>query len=404
MKKVKAKSQKELIHHFIHGVNKEDSRGDYNYEGDIFYRNATQLCKIVSRRLKIAIISEFDYVGTYGKGLHYRHIINALPEGWKVYSCDVVSLFPNNYKDFNRSHFYKLALFKIKTEIDWLHQCYHVEKEALTNDKRFSLIRNFSLSEPNYLRLDKLLDIVSEFKLSEKKILNHIYNTKELVTISYTGWSKVEKKYTVIDKPISFYLDYKNWHTEEELDILRFKAWKCRYYNTGYGIRTFGGTYEEVYNDPIKKESFEKACQRYIVLKEERYRREQAELEKKREAQVELEREQFYKNEINWVSSFKIFFRIRNGFVESSRQARITLDEAKQAFILFNSVVTKGKELPFTLKKPYKVGHYTFDSISKMNDNIILTIGCHKIRDVEIYDFINRNNLQDWFNIKKELV
>lgn len=401
IKKVKAANVGELMHHYVTAVNERDTRGSYSYKGNQFLIDNHVYGKIISRKLKIAIIQPFDRSGGWGGGGYSNHNLEkAFPNDWTILKCSRLSGTPDNYEEFDTLTFKAIildtiySLFKSKVEL------YVKEKYLLTSNSFREVYEYKSYEDFN----EFVTKLCKKLIVPKKDILNHIYNSTEYITVNWSGWTKTETERYKIDKPIKFYLDKSKWHTVEEQDVIEFKKWKNKYFNLkAIQSSTFyrqGRTYEQIWKDKEFKAEFEKNIEAgyisYISWQEQKRKQQQEEELKKSQEKV---LKWLQGDNISNLWNIPIHLRIKDNRIETTRNAVIPFEAGKQMFQIFNKVRQGSIDKVFTLDK-FKVGFYDFNKIHYIDGHWYVVIGCHSIRDTEIDLFINKYNLEEWKQMK----
>ena len=227
IKKVRATNVGELMHHYVAAVNKDDRRGDYSYDNDIFYINNYPYCKIVSRKRKIAIIQPFNRTGGWG-GYSDYNLIKSFPKDWTILKIDRLQSVPNKYEEIDKLCLKNIILFTIYDSLKQVVTRYVKEKHLITSNS-FGTGYIYKNDISNLIK--NISELCAKLKVSRRDIFRHIYNSTESIVVSYNGWSNNETVRYTIDKPISFYLNDSKWHNSKEEDILNFKFWKSKYFN-----------------------------------------------------------------------------------------------------------------------------------------------------------------------------
>lgn len=398
IKKVKATNVGELMHHYVAAVNDYDTRGDYKYTGDKFYIDDSCVCKIISRDKKVAIIHPFDRSGGWG-GYSHHNLIKSFPNDWTILTTNWLQSKPDKIEEFEVLTFKSIILETIYEEFVNIVTVYVREKYLITSNSFRDFVGYSSI------KLDKLIiSLCKKFKVPKKDIINHIYNSKEWITVNWSGWGKEEKEVYKIDKPIKFYLDKSKWHTVKELDILEFKKWKSKYFNldaiaSGAYYRQ-GRTYEEIWKDKEFKAEYEKNIEAGNNLyKHNKELKRQHELEQTLAKEKEKVDKWLKGDSIGNLWKIPIHLRIKDNRIETTRNAVIPLEAGKLLFKLFNKVRQGSTDNVYDSNK-FKVGFYEFNKIHYVGEHWFVVVGCHHLRDTEIDLFINQYNLEEWKQMK----
>lgn len=402
-KKVRATNVGELMHHYVAAVNKDDRRGDYSYNNDIFYINNYPYCKIVSRKRKIAIIQPFDRTGGWGGGYSHYNLIRSFPKEWTILKTDRLNAVPNKYEEIDKLCLKNIILFTIYNSLKQVVIRYVKEKHLITSN---SFCIGYTYKNDISNLTNHISKLCAKLKVSKRDIFRHIYNSTEYIVVSYKGWSNNETVRYKIDKPISFYLNDSKWHNSKEKDVLNFKFWKSKYFNTKAIQSNLyyrqGKTYEQIWKDKEFKANFENS----IELGAKQY---QIHLDKKKELQRERNLKEKQQQLQLWLTGdnkfsyglwdIPIHLRIRDNRIETTRNAVIPLESGKLLFQLFNKIRQGSTDKVYNSEK-FKVGYYDFNRIEYRNEHWFVVVGCHDIRDTEIDLFINQYNLEEWKQMK----
>ena len=387
----RAKNAGELFHYYANQVREGQNLGKYSFEGNLLCHGTTKLARIIDRDKKIVVIMDFNMGDSYGGGHSFYNVARAFSDEWTILKYDRLS---NLYNDIlTEADYFKIALYHIKYDLIKIVDQYGCEKELINNPKSFSDVYSYDRYKDN---IKATIDVyVKKFKLSRKELLNHVYNERHYTTIRYTCWSSKDTVLNTIDKPIKFYLDSTKWHTDKEREVMAFKNWKYKHFNKG--IDTRGKTYLEIYNDPDLKVAFEDKVA--IAIKRE----EDSRIAAREAFEAKSLKENLEKLEdwLNGASNYNLWnipihMRIKDGCVETTRNARVSYEDGMKLFKLFNRVRNEVPPIRFTSKKEIAVGVYKFRNIELKGEHWYCTVGCHEIRDTEVDLFIERNNLQEW--------
>lgn len=401
-KEDKAKNVYDLGHHFANSVFPKETRGKYSYEGNSFFIGSSEFARIIDKKKKVVLIRPFGGSGGWGGGYSDYSLSRAFSEEWTVLKPKYNFIYyPKELKDFTKEDLESLVIYNLETNVTEIFKIYVRERYRIEDPDVFQeFYKDKTLIQSTIHKIDKLC---KQFKVSKSKVLKHIYNTKQYVCVSYRGWVKNSNTTVcrIIDKPILFYLNPTEWHSEEELKILDFKSWKNKYYNIAVHPKItwfrHGKTYKEIYYNEELKADFEKN----VEAANKRYKQE-IEAAKQREQEKELVKqleklESWLKGNVNsnlW--NVPIHCRIKDGRIETTKNAVIPLEAGKRLFKFFNTI-RQGSIDRVVEAKDYsdKVGFYEFRKIEYYNNHWWLCVGCHNIRDTEIDKFINYNKL-DW--------
>lgn len=391
---IRATTVGELAHHYANKVRTSQNLGKYSYDGNIFYHNGTKLARILDYEKKIAVIMDFNLSGRYGNGMNTYILKQAFSNEWTILIYDKLFSLYNDV--LTKDDYFKICLYHIKIELIHIIDSYGKERELITNDKAFSEIYNYSRYNDS---INKTIDVyVKKFKLSRKDILNYIYNENHYTTVRYRGWCNKDTISNNINKSIKFYLDSTKWHTEKEISVLEFKKWKHKYFNLPVYVDRYGKTYLEIYNNEELKKDYEERSDKYLVRYKAKllYEKEQKEA-KSLTIQLDKLNSWLAGDNVFSLYSIPIHLRIKNGRIETTRNAIIPFESGKKLFKLFNKIRQDSTILIYSAKPDeVSVGHYSFRNIEHINEHWYVTVGCHQLRDTEIDLFIDSNNLQDW--------
>ena len=387
----KAINTNELFHHYANQVREGQTLGAYSYEGDILCHNTTKLARILDLKKKIVVIMDFDMRGSYGNGRSYYHVASAFSNEWTILKYDKLSNLYNII--LTQNDYFKIALYHIKTELIHYVDVYGKEKELISNDNAFQEVHAYGRYLDN---VKELIDMyVKKFKLSRKEILNYVYNERHFTTVRYKGWGTPVSERNDIDKPIKFYLDKTKWFTAAQQEVINFKQWKYKHFNKGGDTR--GKTYLQIYNDLDLRVAFEDRVKIAIELNVLK-RKQAAELYEAKTLRENFERLAGWlkgDSELNlW--NIPVYMRIKNGCIETTRNARVPIEDGKRLFKLFNKIRNEVPPTRFTSKEEIKIGVYNFRNIELVGEYWYCNVGCHAIRDVEVDKFIYDNNLEEW--------
>lgn len=394
-KVIKATNVGELFHHYANSTFDKDKRSDYSYEGDFFYIGNTVFAKIISKKKKIVVVQPFNRSGGYGSGYSVQSLKNSFNQDWTVIQYERIIHLPNKLEDYTKEDFLKIALYNLKEAVLSKVNTYVLDKYLIKDKTVFARINQWSRSTAFETTLNLY---TTKFKVSKSAILNHIYNDIHYTTVEYIGWGKqVQERYKV-DKPIKFYLDSTKWHTKEEQAILDFKEWKHKYFNLSVSVNRYGKTYKEVYDNPELKTEFEARADKLVIQHQATilYIQQLREAEELAKSQERLDSWLDGKDAYS-LYNIPIHLRIKDGRIETTRNAIIPFESGKKLFKLFNKIRQDSTILIYSAQPDeVSVGHYNFRNIEHIDEHWYVTVGCHKIRDTEIDLFINSNNLQDW--------
>lgn len=405
MKKLKPRlTSSDIIHHFANRTAKAEQSGDYSFENDKLYYGSYCIAKILSIRKKIVVINNnWSTQRGWNNGKSWYSISKSFSKDWIQLWSDKPAIAEYNIKSL-----YRLYFSTIKDGIFHLVDTYQSEKEIVNNSAAYQQVHHSDIN------ITYIFDLAKQLKLSENKIKKYIYNENHTSTIRYKSWGKVETNTIKVDKPISFWIDKSKWHTEVELEIIKFKEWKVIWANKGGNL--YGRTYKQVYDDPILKSEFEiKTTTKLNRLKreaEEEYERKRIENAKKEELlindwkegksignlwnvpiQLRLRKETVYLTKINGTEPPQHDETV----IETTMGARVPFSHGKRLFQFFMKCVKE--------EKPYVASHNNHSiesigvySLKRIDVNAIdwyIEAGCHIIYQNAIKDFINRYKL-DW--------
>ena len=388
----RAKIQAELLHHFANKLRPSQKLGNNRYENNCFYYNDECIARILDNKQKILLYKPFNKISTYGNGLTHSQILKVFDDSYNKYEID--NILDINDK-FTKKDKYIIALYNIKDRIIREIDRYARAKYLLENPKCYF---NYSYSVIPTSR-EYVSMWINNFKLSERKILGHVFNiTNHETIVSYIGWNRAITVTENYKYSISFWTNPALWFSTEEKEELKFRDWKRNHCNKG--VSWGNTTYREIYFNKEYRETFEKQVQTYELKRIK-------EIEEKQLKQAEEEKfknlklvEDWYADKTNninlWDVPILLKLTHKNKFITTSRGAVIPIKDAKKLYKLYLNVKQKGLEY---FDKSMKIGYYDFKHITKYSTSYTIKIGCHLIREAEIEEFIERNNLQDWKNI-----
>ena len=403
VKKVRAKDAGEIIHHYANQVNDKDTKGSYSYDGKKFYKDGTCFSKIIDIDKKVVLVHPFYNSGGWGGGYTSYNLERAFSEDWTILRYSrILHLLPDNLSDFTDYQLFDVIIENIYDVLVPILDIYNREKYLIKDTKSFRQIYN----QPNIIDScnEKIKVLSKKFNISKKDILNYIFNRNICTTVSWSGWSDSYSVTYKIDKSIKFYLTPAKWHTAEEQDILDFKNWKSKYFNlksiaSGAYYRQ-GRTYEEIWKDKEFKAEYEKNIEAGNNLyKHNKEARRQYELEQTLAKEKEKVDKWLKGDIIGNLWNIPIHLRIKDGRIETTRNAVIPLEAGKLLFKLFNKVRQGSTDKVYDSNK-FKVGFYEFNKIHYVGGHWFVVVGCHHLRDTEIDLFINQYNLEEWKQMK----
>ena len=392
---IKATNVGELLHHYANSTFDKDKLKDYSYEGDFFYIGGSIYAKIISKKKKIVLIQPFDRCGGWGNGYNSTSLERCFSDEWTILKYERLVHLPDKLEDYTKNDFLRIALYNLKESVLNKVNNYVTDKYIINTPTAFARINIWNHSKD----FEYILKVyVSKFKVSKSIILKHIYNEVHYTTVAYNGWSTARQEKYKIDKPISFYLDSTKWHTEKERNILDFKAWKYKYFNSNIKTYKHGKTYKQIYDDINLKAIFEKEHERLLIIHNSNVIKEREKQEAK-ELIVNKDKLELWSkgDNVNILYNIPIHLRIKNERIETTRGDIIPFESGKKLFALFNKIRQDNNIIIYDAQPDEViVGNYRFRNIEYLNEHWYVTVGCHKLRDTEIDLFINNNNLQDW--------
>ena len=399
MDKIKfPKDRRELYHYFANNIipNTVKDIGYINRD-DIKWKPDTNVllygspvCKVF-RKEKVVIIRRF-FIGNYPedsvleRAFSDDFTIITLPYDYSIPTFD-------NISEFTEYYIKELIRFRIKDDLRTLHTNYHRIKNVI-NSRQYSYYdgSTYTVERIN----EKLLKLKKIFKFKLSDIYNSIYDETYYDYVKPSkGWSRGYTDKLTIDKPIKFYLNPDKWFNESEKEELAFRKWKEEYANKLRRINTsikYWGTYRDIYSDKELKLRFEEN----IARRTSNYESEMAKLREQALQKKAIEEVQKVEDWINYKGYgyfSRIYLRISKcgNLVETSNGANVPIEAGKKAFNIFKRFKDK---LEVTVENT-SIGLYKYNAVYKSDDNFFIRIGCHNIRDVEIYKFINDFKL-DW--------
>lgn len=338
----------QVAHIFFHrpkGLNSaRNPQSNFSWNGNIFYSYSSTLAIALFDK-KVLLLRAGTYSHT--TATHQWLVRKSPPANWKIYAFD--EWYIGNYGSFvPGDHLYQAF---INQEVERVRK----NKEQLRTGIKF-------FGDPELQETAKRT--ITEFctDLKCKKFLK-----KGLNALKKVSW------------------------TEEELKEYKVKEWCSRHGITG-SYKDKCSVYE---NQDLASEYIEKANARYKKAQEAKERRE--------EAQKQEQIEKWYNHEINllfrkvyryrYSASERVYLRpVENDStqIETSLMVKVPLVEAKALYRFFNSCINTNKEWRRNGEK-FRIGLFQVDSIYKLADtHWYLLAGCHKIRDVEIEEFVTR--------------
>lgn len=400
MDKIKfPKDRIELYHYFANNIIPNTvkdigyiTRDDVKWQPDtnVLLLYGSPVCKVF-RKEKVVIVRQF-FIGRRSEDLILERAFSndftviTLHYDYKIPTFDKISEFTEHYIK-------ELITFKIKDNLKTLNTNYHKIKDVI-NSKRYSYYDSSTYTikciNENLLKLKK----VFKFKLSD--IYNSIYTETYYAYVTPSkGWGKGSTDRITIDKPIKFYLNPDKWFNKSEKEELAFKRWKSEYADKLRRINTnitSWGTYKEIYSNKDEKLRFEE----HIARRTSNYESEMAKIREKALQKKAIEEVQKVEDWINYKGYgyfSRIYLRLSKcgNLIETSNGANVPIEAGKKAFNIF-------KRFRYKLEVAVEntsIGLYKYDTVYKIDDNVFIRIGCHTIRDVEIYKFINDFKL-DW--------
>jgi hypothetical protein len=369
----------ELVHHFANKTFKTGNSGIYNYENDCFYSSTTCIARVISRRKKIVVINNnFDRTGAFGNGLSSRHLFNAFSDEW-------IKL---EYKPFptikyNKQDIYKAVYNTVFNEVKDYIDLYVAQRELIINPRAYVLTHYQPLHQTT---IDKIDTLCIKLGLSKKKVYGYIHNDIRYVYLRSLGFGKpVEERYKV-DKPISFYLNPDSWFSDEHKLILQFKEWKAKYLPYYNSYIAGNKTMYQIWSDVDRRKSFEAHAKKVIRTREEK---------NIKDAKDAIEA--FFNRKRSTIfGGVPILLRLNVDQVETSHGAIVPLHHAKRLYLFLKKCISNNSTYEATGKNEVdRVGYYTLRKINKEDDKWYILIGCHKIFETAINDFVERYKL-DW--------
>ncbi len=419
--KTKPKTVSELIHDWCNNrIEKDINKGAYTFEPTKFYVKGSLKAIIVNK--KYFIIKSFSNIGSYGQGLSDWQLKNAVPD---TYFSIIVKELPNFDAEYPETLVkYLQQEFIIWTNSIFRHYSYLKQIATNTWTKNIPALTdlNFTFNDEvtNYYSRQGNRLFIKYLKLFPKDVVKQFYKTKithKYCLEKYNGWGRnaVDRYYETITFTPRQVINnklIKNF-TKEELDIINFKNWRDEY--DVYTDNKYKNQYVHNLKD-AKELYFDVERRKQHEVRYELRKKEAILATKQKEAKEFIDKlKKLPKNKEAFRSGGKDFGLLRFDYpilkmtlshpqeVLTSMGVTISLEEAKKAFNLF----LKFKD------KPYKGGD-TVDTwkvigikevevptLDATEETIVykkekaLVIGCHRLLESEIFDFINYYKL-DW--------
>lgn len=246
----------------------------------------------------------------------------------------------------------------------------------------------------DWMDFDKWCNSELQYCINDKHKLYKGIKYFSVLNIHIQKWEYYKEILLIINRqdlinkyePLFKQLDW----TDDEITMYNVKNWALNNGMLGSYNKKF-----KYYNDPILKKGVE---DKHIANESDKQIALQEKLRKDTEKQLELL--ELWLNNINNFSSYyldkiPIHLRINKNEVETTMGARVPVDEAKLLFTKFKKCVNNNINW-YTNDEKIKVGLYSVEKIYCEFDGYwYIKAGCHTIRDVEIYKFIEQYKL-DW--------
>lgn len=439
-KPTKAKKVKDLIHHFVHSVFKNEKLGNYYYNSKILTytnkhsRNSTIIAIKLNKGKIFIVNNDFDNGGTFGNKVEPWIIKQAIPKYYKIVSVsgEYINDFVkyNTIKSIPKTLLYKAIFSDIEKTIASNYAEYiDLSSEYVRNFRvPYKFLQDYIKYRYSYYDYNSNpdLNVIPEKELKahldiSKSFLNSVLSDLEgIIDIdkflkwnpnktvhyyTYKGWN-ANIHSLKMDKPLKHYVNFVDDSTDKELDTINFKIWKHKVYRLLQSLdATLPGiyythvsnigrvTYKSLWNNPELKAKFNE-----VVINKTHNLREQR-LKKEKEKQVERLQQQkenlerwLKGNNITVPYDIPVHLRIEKDSVETTKGATIPIKHAEMLYKRFKNCIETN--IPWhTNGSSIRVGNFKVDSIDKISDDWYIKAGCHIIYREQIEDFITRNNL-----------
>ena len=415
-KTVKKLTTHELIHLWCNfKIDKEVKSGNYRFTPTEFFvkeslKGVIKEDKYGTKIKRTILLEEFDNVGAFGSGINNWNISNAIPDKTNrivLKKLPKIYTHGNSSKNTDVYHLQKEFIAEITQNLDALT----FFKEFINNNRlstKYYSIASLKVNkkEENFKQLLLLYnkETTNEF-LKEKLNFKHCW-------VKYNGWGRNNNQYYYTDINLSpnkiFNEGLLTSLTTEELDTIQFKEWRNEWDKNPFTKNnSFRNTLKEsrkIYDNSELK-----------LAQEERYKSQQLSVEKEKlEKEAKRIQEQvknfskdikewreFNKNKFNtsWTNIMYPTLRVNDTQIETSMGATVTIQDAKKALSLFRKAI-EGIKVGENM-----IGNFQFRRVNKKIFNVLvddkleqkecnyIEIGCHKIPDVEIFNFLKFYNL-----------
>lgn len=422
LKELRKKKIHELIHLWANRKIKCDlKKGDWKFtEFDIWLNN--RKVAIYDTKRKIYFVVEFENGSAYGGGNSCHSIFNAIhTKKFLVYKLPDFEI-PDNYnylKDYllGKSEYilHSIAYLKQACISNWSKNISFLHKP----DDASSYIDNrYDTNVINFLDLFP--------KRTVKKLLKTTIIHKYCLE-KYNGWGSknVDRYYLNLEFNFDQLInDPNSILTEEETKLIKFKEWRFKYLRTvernHYDVLRYTNKFshdlkqsKEIYDDETRKQLVETTYENNL----ERFEKDRLTKETKKDLDFILKHEENKEKFRTFFSSimYRYNFKypvlrivrgtnLQDDVVNTSMGVNISMNEAKKAFKFFIANKDKQDSLNIT---GIKISHFEIKGIktyprvyaengeAKFVDEKCLVIGCHKLFETEIMDFIKFYKL-DW--------
>lgn len=401
----KPKDVMELFHHFANRVKTEDKRSNYSYDikediGKLYYHNS--LIAVVDYKKKYILHDRFSHRGRWGNGYCNYDLTRAFKNKFISIGTDY-SLTSDNFVEHLSSHIFHTFY---KTDFEQLI----IFKELMWTESSRAIPYSWNIDNKNNLKI--INNFARRLGIKKSDIYNFKFRYDKPVIYSTGGWSTT---YTRHKLPFSLNDIIKGrFLTKEEKKRLEYIKWRVEiraYISRDMINISRKYTWLDIYNNPELKAYIDEKLPEFKAKYEERERIKQEIRVKERERLNEERRtkslDDYNKWLVGWFANMKVVYfydsylfptelKLVNYFsldseVHTTRGARVPIGDAKKLYKLFKATIKKGKELRFTRG----VGAYTATYIGKSDKGYYITIGCHRIYEEQIDNFIKRFKL-DW--------